>query len=88
MHLARAVERRSVIIYGGREQPWQSGYAYNENVTHQPACSPCWRWNTCGHDHECMTGIASEAVIKAVGNCVARFAEPLGEETLTIAPPP
>ncbi|MGA2231624.1 MAG: glycosyltransferase family 9 protein [Tepidisphaeraceae bacterium] len=88
MHLARAVGRRSVIVYGGREQPWQSGYACNENVTRQPACSPCWRWNTCGHDHECMTGIGSELVTRAVGNCVARFAEPLITETLTIAPPP
>ena len=29
MHLARAVECPSVIVFGGREAPWQSGYVCN-----------------------------------------------------------
>ncbi len=36
MHLARASECPSVIIYGGREAPWQSGYSCNTNITRTP----------------------------------------------------
>jgi ADP-heptose:LPS heptosyltransferase len=32
MHLARAVDCRSVIVYGGRETPAQSGTPCNENL--------------------------------------------------------
>ena len=32
MHLARAVDCRAVIVYGGRETPAQSGYPCNENL--------------------------------------------------------
>jgi hypothetical protein len=35
-----------------------------------------------------MTAIGSDTVIEAVGKCVAKFAEGLAVETLTIAPPP
>jgi len=31
MHLAKAVECPSVIVFGGREAPWQSGYICNFN---------------------------------------------------------
>lgn len=66
MHLARAVDCRSVIIYGGREKPWQSGYVSNINLTGDTLCSPCWRWNTCDYDHECMRMISAESVVQAV----------------------
>jgi hypothetical protein len=38
-HLARAVECRSVIVYGGRETPAQSGYPCNENLYSAVICS-------------------------------------------------
>src|SRR5262249_40944014 len=47
MHLARAVDCPSVIVYGGREAPWQSGYKCNKNLYNAVACAPCWRWNNC-----------------------------------------
>src|SRR5207245_158600 len=42
MHLAKAAGTRSVIVYGGREQPSQSGYSENVNVYTDLACAPWW----------------------------------------------
>lgn len=41
MHVAAAVFCPSVIIYGGFEAPWQSGYAENDNIFSEISCSPC-----------------------------------------------
>jgi hypothetical protein len=57
MHLARAVDCRSVIIYGGREHPWQSGYGANENLFWIGACAPCWLRNDCDFERICMQEI-------------------------------
>ena len=54
MHLARAVDCRSVIIYGGREHPSQSGYSANENLYWSGACAPCWLRNDCNYGRICM----------------------------------
>jgi hypothetical protein len=83
MHLTRAVDRPSVIIYGGRELPWQSGYSCNTNLAGRPACSPCWRWNACDHPIEraCMREIEVERVVEAVRERAARADEPLAEDT-------
>lgn len=64
MHLARAVGTRSVIIFGGREHPSQSGYAVNQNVFTELPCSPCWYWNHCPYEHECMRRITAATVIE------------------------
>ena len=40
MHLARASECLSVIVYGGREAPWQSGYSCNMNLYSAVSCAP------------------------------------------------
>ena len=64
-------------MYGGREAPWQTGYAGNENLTTAVPCSPCWLWNRCDHDRECLTSIAPATVVAAVRLQVARAAEPL-----------
>jgi ADP-heptose:LPS heptosyltransferase len=84
MHLARAVNTRSVIVYGGRELPSQSGYTCNENITHLLPCSPCWQWNRCAFEHACMTGIQSEAVLAAVRRQLARVGEPMVEDIARI----
>jgi hypothetical protein len=70
MHLARAVECRSVIIYGGREAPWQSGYSCNINLYSPVPCAPCWFWNRCDHDRECMQQISPNHVIEAINEAV------------------
>ena len=62
MHLARAVECRAVILYGGREHPSQSGYSCNENLYSEVGCSPCWRLNSCPYDKECMRRISAADV--------------------------
>lgn len=66
MHLARAVDCGSVIIYGGREHPNQSGYSCNSNIYQKEDCSPCWQHNRCDFDKMCMDKISVEAVIKAI----------------------
>ncbi len=63
MHLARAMECPSVIIYGGREAPWLSGYSCNYNIYTKLPCSPCWLWNRCDFNHECMRKIEASHVI-------------------------
>jgi len=77
MHLARAVDRPSVIVFGGRELPWQSGYSCNTNLSTVLPCSPCWRWNSCDHDRACMRSITAEEVIAATLERLARADEPL-----------
>lgn len=62
MHLARSVDCKAVIIYGGREKPWQSGYAVNINITSDLECSPCWKY-TCNIDRLCMKIIEPDYVV-------------------------
>jgi glycosyl transferase family 9 (putative heptosyltransferase) len=66
MHLAKAVDTRSVIVYGGREHPSQSGYADNVNLYTDLPCAPCWYWNHSPYDRECMRRIRSVDVVSAV----------------------
>lgn len=84
MHLARAVEARAVVIFGGVEDPAISGYAANENLTSQPPCATCWLPNDCPHGKACMAAISSRDVIAAVERQVGRSGEPLPLGTCTI----
>ena len=77
MHLARAVECRSVIVYGGREHPSQSGYSANENLYWSGPCAPCWLRNDCDYDRVCMSEILPELVIAAVRRQAERYGTPL-----------
>lgn len=81
MHLARAVDRRSVIIYGGREHSWQSGYSCNENIDSFVDCAPCWKWNDCDYDRKCMTMISVDQVMNAVQRLLQRADKPLESDT-------
>ena len=84
MHLARAVDCRSVIVYGGRETPTQSGYSCNENLYSEVSCSPCWRLNTCQYDKECMQMISATDVVSAIETQVEKYGTPLACDTDTI----
>jgi hypothetical protein len=84
MHLARAVECRSVIVYGGKELPNQSGYACNENLMTRLPCSPCWIESECDFDRECMRRITPEMVVEAIRRQTAKYGTPLPEETDTV----
>jgi ADP-heptose:LPS heptosyltransferase len=77
MHLARAVECPSVIVFGGREAPWQSGYICNLNLYTPLPCAPCWRWNTCEFDRQCMRDIRVGDVISAIQQMMERPRGPL-----------
>jgi hypothetical protein len=84
MHLARAVECRSVIVYGGRENPSQSGYSANENLHWNGPCAPCWLRNDCDFDRRCMSEILPEHVIAASRRQVELFGTPLAVDRVEI----
>ena len=86
MHLARAVDCRSVIVYGGREMPYQSGYTCNENLYTPLTCSPCWKENQCDFDRECLQRIQPEHVLAAISRQMERAGEPLALDSYTILP--
>lgn len=77
MHLARAVECPSVILFGGRVAPWQCGYSCNTNLFSAVPCAPCWLWQTCDHERRCMREISVAAVVEAVRQRLAAPREPL-----------
>ena len=81
MHMARAVDRRSVIVYGGRIRPEHSGYSCNANLVGDPPCSPCWRRSRCDYNRICLTQISAEDVVNAALNQLAMVGEPLTTET-------
>jgi len=66
MHLARAVDTRAVIIFGGYIHPSCSGYPENSNLFTELACSPCGYPVHCDFDRECMKRILPEDVLAAV----------------------
>lgn len=86
MHLARAVDCRAVIVYGGRETPAQSGYPCNENLYSPVPCSPCWRLNTCPYERMCLQQIEAPDVVAALDAQVARHGTPLVVDTDRITP--
>jgi hypothetical protein len=83
-HLARAVECRSVVVFGGFCRPEQTGYICNENFYSHVECAPCWTANLCNHDRKCMTMITPDQVVPAVRRQVERFgsALPVAEEEI------
>lgn len=83
MHLARAVGRRSVIIYGGRVRPDQIGYPCNENLYEPVPCAPCWQFNGCEHDRRCLTAITADQVVAAARRAVGRVG-PLETDVVTL----
>lgn len=84
MHLARAVECRSVIVYGGYTHPTHTGYSAFENLFSAVPCAPCWQRSTCGHDHACMRRIGVEEVLAAVERQLPLAGSPLPEDRVRI----
>lgn len=85
MHLARAVDCPSVIVFGGREAPWQSGYICNVNLYTPTPCAPCWKWNRCDFDRQCMKQISADDVVRGVQELAGRPRGPLPVETAYLA---
>lgn len=69
MHLARAVNKDSVIIYGGFINPKTSQYDNNLNAVNLVECSPCFTsekpLTNCETMH-CMSEISSESVFEQI----------------------
>ena len=86
MHLARAVDCRGVIVYGGREDPAVSGYECNENLQGLPPCAPCWQRSRCDINRECMRMIDVGRVVEATKRQVSLWGHPVvSEKTLITA---
>lgn len=66
MHASAAVDISSVVIYGGFEAPWQSGYNQNINLYSDIECAPCWLETKCPYQKKCMSIITPGAVAKEV----------------------
>jgi hypothetical protein len=81
MHLARAVDCRSVIVYGGRLKPSQIGYVANKNLYSQVRCAPCWLRNTCEFDRKCMDMITTEHVTAAAAEQISKYGTLLEVQT-------
>jgi ADP-heptose:LPS heptosyltransferase len=84
MHLARAVECRSTIVYGGRETPATTGYIANKNLIGVTPCSPCWEENKCDYDRECMKMIGVEPVVGAAIEQIEKYGSPLETEIISL----
>ncbi len=84
MHLARAVDCRAAIIYGGHEHSFQSGYVANENLESNVECAPCWRLNTCDYGRKCMEMVSVDDVLGAVQKAVSRKGMPVETQTVVI----
>jgi Glycosyltransferase family 9 (heptosyltransferase) len=84
MHMARAVDCPSVIVYGGRERPEQTGYICNENLYSPVPCAPCWLDTRCDFGRVCMDAIPAAAVITAAERMLARPRDGLAVESYEI----
>jgi hypothetical protein len=76
-HLARAVDCRSVIVYGGYSSPEETGYSCNENLYTSLPCSPCWEPTACPYGRKCMDDISADDVISAVHRVLRKRRTPL-----------
>lgn len=83
-HLARAVDCRSVIICGGHEHSWQSGYVCNENLETYPQCAPCWRCHHCDNNRICMDMITVEDVFAAFQRILSKKGTPLETQEVNL----
>jgi hypothetical protein len=85
MHIARAVDCQSVIIWGGRLKPHQVGYPCFENINVEMDCSPCWIPNACPNDMACMKEISPRQVIDRIENLLASKKEILEVDEILVS---
>lgn len=83
-HLARAVNCRSVVIYGGYSHPDETGYPCNENLFTQLPCSPCYEPSGCHYRRKCLDVITPKNVIEAVERGLAKEGKTLKTEVASI----
>lgn len=88
MHLARAVECRAVIVYGGHTHPAHTGYAAFENLYSAVPCAPCWLRANCPHDLECMRRITARDVLSGVEKQLGLWGNRLPEDRTVVEAAP
>jgi len=74
MHLAVALNRPVVSIFGPTDSLWIGPYRRRDSVLSAAlACSPCYlrRLSRCPHHHACMHGVSAEAVIERIDTTLA-----------------
>ena len=74
MHLAVALDRPVVSIFGPSDSLWIGPYRRDDAVlSANVPCSPCYlrKLSRCTHAHACMTGISAEEVIDRVERTLA-----------------
>jgi len=67
MHLAAALDRPVVSIFGPTDPVWIGPYRRTDAVLHADVeCSPCYlrKLKECHHGHACMRGVLAPAVIE------------------------
>jgi ADP-heptose:LPS heptosyltransferase len=67
MHLAVALDRPVVSIFGPTDPVWIGPYGRANAILHADLeCSPCYlrKLKHCHHDHACMRGVSAPAVIE------------------------
>jgi heptosyltransferase I len=74
MHLAVALNRPVVSIFGPTDSLWIGPYRRPESVLSAAlACSPCYlrQLSRCPHHHACMRGVSAEVVIERIEKILA-----------------
>jgi heptosyltransferase I len=74
MHLAVALDRPVVSIFGPTDLLWIGPYRRSEAVLNADLpCAPCYlrELRRCPHDHACMRGVSANAVIERLDACLA-----------------
>ena len=80
MHLAAAVRVPSVIIYGGRTRPWETGYPWHFHAANTTIpCAGCALNAGCPHNVACMDEISVSKILEMthealIGGIPASFA--------------
>jgi heptosyltransferase-2 len=67
MHLAVALDRPVISIFGPTDPVWIGPYRRADAVLYADLeCSPCYlrKLKDCRHDHACMRGVSAPAVIE------------------------
>jgi heptosyltransferase I len=85
MHLAVALDRPVVSVFGPTDPIWIGPYGRADAVLQASLpCSPCYlrQLSRCRHDHACMTEISARAVIERVEAVMRNWPENAGPTKL------
>lgn len=85
VHIAAAAGVRSVVIYGGYEEPSCSSYPGNVDLYTPLQCAPCWLESPCQYGTPCLSAIAPAHVEVEVTRML-RGRAPSGRSLRVLAP--